>query len=146
MQFPTTRAVARHACALLALTLSACADLPEASDEATTSALARTPQVTALVQGIGDAENAAFTPDGRLFVTGGENAYEITKQPGGYAATRLYDGVCNFTGIVAHDGYLFTTCAEGDLLAQPKPFLLATPVRVQLRRHGLYSRANRRGR
>lgn len=132
MQCSTTEAVARLACALFALPLAARADVRD--DDATPIALSRDVEVTTLVQGIGDAENGTFTPDGRLFVTGGENVYEITKGPDGYAATRLYDGVCNFTGIVAHDAHLFTTCAEGDL-SKPTSFLLASsldgPVKVE---------------
>jgi hypothetical protein len=78
-----------------------------------------------LVQGIGDAENATFTPEGRLFVTGGESVYEITKVGERYQAERLYDEPCNFAGIVAHAGYLYTTCTDPMDLT---PYLLAAPI------------------
>lgn len=84
--------------------------------------------VTPLVQGIGDAENATFTPDGRLFVTGGANAYEITKAPTGYVATPIYAGNCNFTGIVARGGYLYATCAEGTDPGALEPHLLVSSL------------------
>jgi len=85
-------------------------------------------RVSTMVQGIADAENAAFSPDGRLFVTGGDNAYEILRRGDGYEAVRLYDGVCNFTGIAVHEGHLYTTCAEGADLASSTPHLLAAKL------------------
>lgn len=84
--------------------------------------------VSTMVQGIGDAENATFTSDGRLFVTGGANVYEVTKRGSGFVATALYDGTCNFTGIVEHAGYLYTTCVAGTDLFQLTPYLLAAPL------------------
>ena len=88
-----------------------------------------------LVEGIGDAENATFSSDGRLFVTGGENAYEIIRDGGGYRALSLYPGTCNFTGIVERAGFVYATCAEGPDLLSSVPSLLAAPLsgKVELR-------------
>jgi hypothetical protein len=112
----------------IALVLAACA---EDSDTTSLPDLQTTPlesSLSTLVEGIGDAENATFTADGRLFVTGGENIYEITKQEERYVARALYTGVCNFTGVVVRAGYLYTTCTEGSNLANLTPYLLAAPV------------------
>jgi len=89
--------------------------------------------VVPMVQGIGDAENATFTSDGRLLVTGGANIYEITKSGAGYVATALYDGTCNFTGVVEYAGYVYTTCGEGSNLLQLTPYLLAAPLSPQMK-------------
>lgn len=108
----------------LAVALPACA-VPSEETPAQGPAQALASEVSTLVQGIGDAENATFTSDGRLFVTGGENVYEISEGLDGYEAKRLYAGTCNFTGIVERSGYLYTTCAEGMDLFNLKAHLLA---------------------
>src|SRR3546814_3908012 len=48
---------------------------------------------------IPSAENILFADDGRLFVSGGSNVFEITRDDDAYTATALYDGSCNFTGM-----------------------------------------------
>ena len=75
---------------------------------------------------IPDAENLLFGPGGRLFVTGGQNIYEITKNSGGsFAATPLADeSPCGFTGMAIRSGYLYangcgTRLFAGRLTAQP---------------------------
>jgi hypothetical protein len=75
---------------------------------------------------IPDAENLLFAPDGRLFVTGGQNIYEITKNPdGSFAATPLAEeSPCGFTGMAIRDGILYangcgTRLFAGRLTAQP---------------------------
>jgi hypothetical protein len=95
-------------------------------------------EVTTLVQGIGDAENATFSSDGRLFVTGGENAYEIVRDGAGYRALPLYAGTCNFTGIAERAGYLYAACAEGPDLLHSVPRLLAAPLGPAVRLEVIY--------
>lgn len=90
------------------------------SPSASTPRSGRTP----ILEGIGDAENATFSADGRLFVTGGENVYEIVAEGDGYAAQPLYAGRCNFTGIAERDGYLYAACVEGTELQNLKPRLV----------------------
>jgi hypothetical protein len=75
---------------------------------------------------IPDAENLLFAPDGRLFVTGGQNIYEITKDTdGSFAATPLAEeSPCGFTGMAIRDGILYangcgTRLFAGRLTAQP---------------------------
>lgn len=124
-----TRGVARMACeAVVACVLAMCASRGEAQ-----AARKIEGRVSTLVQGIGDAENAAFSEDGRLFVTGGTNAYEIVARDGGYAAEPLYAGTCNFTGIAVRAGFVYTTCAEGADLLSSKPLLLAAPIGARVR-------------
>lgn len=125
-----------HAMALLGASLVACigpADEPPARRVASLAA-----QVTPLVQGIGDAENATFSPDGRLFVTGGENAYEIVREGTSYRAKSLYRGICNFTGIAVHRDFLYTTCAEGPDLTRSVPRLLAAPLESEMELEVIY--------
>src|SRR5262245_35898712 len=84
-------------------------------------------RATSLVEGNGDAENAVFSDDGRLFVSGGEKVYEIVSASGGFAAQPIYAGTCNFTGLVVRDGYLYTSCVAGPVGEAPA-YLLATPL------------------
>lgn len=61
-------------------------------------------------EGIPDAENALFTADGRLFVTGGTNIYEIH-------ADGSADGLCpeskyNFTGMAQIGNILYAVATE----------------------------------
>ena len=75
---------------------------------------------------IPDAENILFAPDGRLFVTGGQNIYEITQNPdGSFNATPLADeSPCGFTGMAIRNGILYangcgTRLFAGALTVQP---------------------------
>ncbi len=75
---------------------------------------------------IPDAENLLFGPGGRLFVTGGQNIYEITKNAdGSFAAAPLADEpACGFTGMAIRNGYLYangcgTRLFAGELTAHP---------------------------
>jgi hypothetical protein len=113
--------------ALLPLALVACAEVEVEPELAQRELAAASAEPSLLVAGIGDAENATFSAEGRLFVTGGEGAYEIVREGAGFAARRIYDGVCNFTGIAERGGYLYATCQEGPLLGGT-PLLLAGAV------------------
>jgi hypothetical protein len=67
---------------------------------------------------IADAENILFGPGGRLFVSGGENVYEITKAAdGSFAARPLSAEPCGFTGMAIHRNHLFATCGDSRLFA-----------------------------
>jgi hypothetical protein len=67
---------------------------------------------------IPDAENILFGPGGRLFVSGGENVYEITKAAdGAFSAQPLSAQPCNFTGLAIHRNHLFATCGDSRLFA-----------------------------
>lgn len=74
---------------------------------------------------IADAENLLFTPEGRLFVSGGTNVFEISVSAAGYAATPLFDGNCNFTGLARIGEVLYANCFDGRLYAAR---LTATPA------------------
>lgn len=73
---------------------------------------------------IPSAENLLFSASGRLFVSGGTNVFEITRSGETYAATPLYDGTCNFTGLAIRANTLYANCFDGKLYAAP---LTATP-------------------
>lgn len=79
---------------------------------------------------IPDAENILFTPEGRLFVSGGLNVYEITKLPDeNFIATPIADAECGFTGLVQRDNYLYAVCGDSRLFAGE---ISATPVLTQI--------------
>jgi len=73
-----------------------------------------------------DAENILFAPDGRLFVSGGTNVFEIRREGQGYAATPLSDTGCNYTGLAIRGDVLYANCYSGAqlhaarLTAQPQ--------------------------
>lgn len=66
---------------------------------------------------IPDAENLLFSGDGRLFVSGGTNVYEVTRNGTEWVATPLYDGSCNFTGLAIRGDVLYANCFDGNLYA-----------------------------
>ncbi len=67
---------------------------------------------------IPDAENILFAPDGRLFVTGGLNVYEIKKAvDGSFSATPLSAQACSFTGMAIRNGILYAVGCGNQLLA-----------------------------
>lgn len=67
---------------------------------------------------IPDAENILFTPEGRLFVTGGLNVYEISKMPSGeFIATAVADSECNFTGLAQKGNILYAVCGDSRFFA-----------------------------
>lgn len=66
---------------------------------------------------IPNAENSHFTPDGRLFVSGSSNVYEVTHDAAGWHANALYDGSCNFTGMAQRGAVLYVSCEDLNLYA-----------------------------
>ncbi len=74
---------------------------------------------------IPDAENLLFSASGRLFVSGGTNVYEVTRNGEEWVATPLLDGSCNFTGLAIQRDTLYANCFDKQLYAarltaQPK--------------------------
>jgi len=67
---------------------------------------------------IPDAENILFGPGGRLFVSGGQNVYEITRAADGtFAAEPLSALACNFTGLAIDRNHLYANCGDSRLFA-----------------------------
>lgn len=62
---------------------------------------------------IPDAENMAFGPNGRLYVTGGTDIFEVKPKGDSYEATPISEGGCNFTGITFIGNQLYAACGEG---------------------------------
>jgi len=76
---------------------------------------------------IPEAENSLFTATGRLFVTGGESIYEITKDDNGVCtAHKLYPGTYNFLGIGQHGDYIYVnrTSPGAGFLFNPESHLV----------------------
>ncbi len=66
---------------------------------------------------IPDAENLLFSADGRLFVSGGTNVFEITRNGTEWVAMPLLDGSCNFTGLAIQRNTLYANCFDKQLYA-----------------------------
>lgn len=58
---------------------------------------------------IPDAENLHFTPEGRLFISGSTDIWEITKDGESYQASGVAE-VCNFTGMAQIGDVLYANC------------------------------------
>lgn len=77
---------------------------------------------------IPDAENLLFSADGRLFVSGGLNVYEIVLSGSSYIAQPLFAGSDNFTGLAIRQGVLYANGFGGTLYAarlDARPMALA---------------------
>lgn len=73
-----------------------------------------------LVADIADAENLVFASNGRLFVSGGQNVYEITEPREGVFEKRALSAEgCNFTGLTIARGHLYASCSDGRFFAAP---------------------------
>lgn len=77
---------------------------------------------------IPDAENLIFSSDGRLFVSGGTNVFEVTKTASAFAAKPLAAQDCNFTGLAIARSTLYANCGDGSLWAGS---LNAKPMAIQ---------------
>jgi len=66
---------------------------------------------------IPSAENTLFTPDGRLFVTGSDSVYEVTRDSGGWHATSLASTKANFTGLAQRGNVVYAAAFDGNLYA-----------------------------
>lgn len=65
-----------------------------------------------------DAENFAFSSDGRLFISGGENIFEITRNNDEtLLATVISDDICNYTGLTIKGEVLYAACGDNRLFA-----------------------------
>jgi hypothetical protein len=77
-----------------------------------------------------DAENLLFTPDGRLFVSGGTNVFEVVRDGDtSVALTALSATDCNFTGLALRGRTLYASCGSAELYAAE---LTATPNLVPI--------------
>ena len=99
-----------------AMALAACEDSPDPVATGSLCIASACGSKTRLVA-IPDAENLLFTPEGRLFVSGGVNVYEIGLADGSYTATPLSATACNFTGLALRGDVLYANCFDGQLYA-----------------------------
>lgn len=66
-----------------------------------------------IVGAIPDAENLFFTPEGRLFVSGGENVFEIVvKADGNYQKLDTFHEDCLVEGITQRENYIYGVCSK----------------------------------
>jgi hypothetical protein len=66
---------------------------------------------------IPSAENTLFTSDGRLFVSGSDNVYEVTEDATGWHAAALADTKANFTGLAQRGDVIYAAAFDGNLYA-----------------------------
>jgi hypothetical protein len=85
---------------------------------------------------IPSAENILFTPEGRLFVSGGTNVFEITRDASGWHAKPISATSGNFTGLAQIGNVLYANCFDGNLYAAT---LTQTPVLLPIHALGLAS-------
>lgn len=89
-----------------------------------------------IVEDVPDAESVLFTDDGRLFVSGGKNVFEVVKKPdGSFIKLDTFHGDCTIEGIIIRDDYLYGVCNN---LGSPDfldSFLIAgeiTPLDIEI--------------
>lgn len=92
------------------------ADTAQAVSAADLCLSAECSEYIALVD-IPDAENLVFSADGRLFVSGGLQVYEVSRDGTGFVAQAIADSDCNFTGLAIRDNVLYAACGGGQLYA-----------------------------
>ena len=83
---------------------------------------------------IASAENILFTPEGRLFVSGGTNVFEITRDAAGWHSAPLSATAGNFTGLAQIGNVLYANCFDGNLYAG---VITATPALLPIHAMGL---------
>jgi hypothetical protein len=66
---------------------------------------------------IPSAENTLFTPEGRLFVSGSDSVYEVTRDASGWHAAALADTKANFTGLALRGNVIYAAAFDGNLYA-----------------------------
>jgi hypothetical protein len=64
-----------------------------------------------------DAENLVFSPNGRLFVSGGQSVVEVVRNANGFAPATVSESQCNFTGLTVARNTLYANCGDGSLWA-----------------------------
>ncbi|PCJ41664.1 MAG: hypothetical protein COA99_08735 [Moraxellaceae bacterium] len=82
-----------------------------------------------VVDDMPDSENLLFTPEGRLFVSGGKNVFEVIKNDQGkfYKLDTFHDK-CFVNGIIQRADYVYGVCSKmnfGDFL---KSYLIAGKI------------------
>lgn len=92
---------------------------------------------TVLNEELNEAENLFFTADGRLFVSGGEDIYEITRAADGtYQKTDYFDEDCLVEGIVDSGNYLYGVCTLNNDDSQ-RSFLIAGELTAHSKFHSI---------
>jgi len=118
--------VRRSAALATALLLTACGHGSTSVSPGNESPPATTPEALCVTTDCGTktvlldipgAENTLFTPEGRLFVSGSENVYEITRDDAGWRAVPLSATAGNFTGLAQIGNVLYANCFDGQLYA-----------------------------
>ena len=128
----------KHGLAVLALLLAGCgnsgSDDGGANDLLALCVDSICGEKTALLT-IEQAENIFFTDDGRLFVSGGTNVFEIKREGDGYAATPIFSGTGNFGGMTQRGDVLYVNCFTDSHLYAAR--LTATPTLAPIHDTGL---------
>ena len=76
-----------------------------------------------------DAENSVFSSGGRLFISGGEDVYEVTAKSNGELEISIISAeMCNFTGLAIKDTVLYAACGDNRLFAADISNLPIRPI------------------
>lgn len=66
-----------------------------------------------IVTNVPESENLIFTPEGRLFITGGSNVFEvIKKQDGAYEKLDMFHQNCLVEGLIQRHNYIYAVCSK----------------------------------
>lgn len=66
-----------------------------------------------LIVDLPQLENIAYTSNGRLFVSGQQNLYEITRDSEGYQSRALFENAGGCSGLTEQRGHLYALCPGG---------------------------------
>ncbi|PCJ32106.1 MAG: hypothetical protein COA99_16670 [Moraxellaceae bacterium] len=82
-----------------------------------------------VVDDIPDSENLLFTPEGRLFVSGGPNVFEVIKNDQGeFHKLDTFHDSCGVSGIIQRGDYIYGVCRKKNLDNSSTPYLIAGKI------------------
>ncbi|MEE2731394.1 MAG: hypothetical protein VYA55_11270 [Pseudomonadota bacterium] len=85
-----------------------------------------------IVNDVPESENLFFTEDGRLFVSGGDNVFEIIQQEdGSYDKLDTFQGDCLIEGTILRQGYVYAVCSKTRLSELADSYFLAGQLSEQ---------------
>lgn len=111
---PTCRMRSRLLNLTSAMLLAACGDSASPDVISSTSAPCLNCTTPEKLLSLPQLENSLFTSGGRLFVSGQENLYEITRDGSGHEATALLPDGNGCSGLAEDRGHLYALCSGGN--------------------------------
>ncbi|MCG8315119.1 MAG: hypothetical protein MI976_18070 [Pseudomonadales bacterium] len=82
-----------------------------------------------IVDDLPESENLFFTPEGRLFVSGGENVFEIIQNTdGSYQKLDMFHAPCLVEGIIQRYNHIYGVCSKTNLAEFGQSHLIAAEI------------------